>query len=355
MSCRPRISSSGPTSPSGTSSCRGSPANTRRPSSTPSGSDGPRGGCWASWPATRSSTWVLDGDALDDETVLARPSPPALGATFDDLVAARLGRSAPTSFRPPGWSGILDRLGGWQLAPPVLVEQLATLGGRPRRSCWCPVARAGTSTPSSTSWARWPRWSLHPDDATRPRRSSTAAGVVVRSEPASSRASPRSTPAVRVGTVSVPHGHQRANVNRSPATTTSMRRPGWRTTQGSPSACCRPPPIVADRRRPGTSSRRWSSRLSATAWMTGDRPSRRVLSGARCTVTGTPPSNVGVTHSGGSCANGRGRGVERSRALHRPRPRRAWRVRRDDGPAPGAARDRHRARQETGRCRLPVT
>ena len=132
-SCPRRTSSSGPTSRCGTSSCRACAPSTRPPVVEPVGD-------------RRSAWWVLaeigrrlghdlaDPDATDDE-MLARtmaPAPLQLRRGRRD----RLRRGDRSSCRRRGWSSYLDRSGGWRLAPPLLVDQLAALepprAARPR-------------------------------------------------------------------------------------------------------------------------------------------------------------------------------------------------------------------------------
>ena len=133
--------------------------------------------------------------------------------------------SASTSWSPAGttdgtrsgddaWvDAHVRRLGGWRLAPQLLVEQLAALGGsRSTPSCWSPDASAATSTPSSATSATDPRSSCTP---TMPGGSGIEDGaeVRVRSAHGEVRGPVRVDEAVGRGNVSVPHGWGDTNVN----------------------------------------------------------------------------------------------------------------------------------------------
>ena len=181
--------------------------------------------------------------------------------TFDELVTN--GWVETPYDLPAQWvENHLDRLGGWRLAPPVLVDQLAALEASGREQRRSPMEPApGSEAPSSVEGreagipraaSRSPRAGseaaesgnleapaslvlvprrqvrhlnsqldflgevveviVHPDDA-------TAAGVadgqpvVVRSAQGELAGIAKVDPSVRAGTVSVPHGHQGANVN----------------------------------------------------------------------------------------------------------------------------------------------
>ncbi|HEV2309900.1 MAG TPA: molybdopterin-dependent oxidoreductase, partial [Acidimicrobiia bacterium] len=153
---------------------------------------------------------LVAGDALDDETVLGRL---AAGArcSYDELVAARW-VEAPHEL-PARWvDRHLERLGGWQLAPPVLVEQLARLESPPRLAL-VPRRQSRHLNSQLDFLGETTEVIVHPDDA-------ADAGVVdgcpvvVRSASGELEGIAKVDAAVRVGTVSVPHGHQGANVNR---------------------------------------------------------------------------------------------------------------------------------------------
>ncbi len=115
---------------------------------------------------------------------------------------------------PARWvDDLLARAGGWNLAPPLLVEQLAALGMRPPSLVLVPRRQVRRLNSQLGYLAEPSAVIVHPDDA-------TAAGVrdgdpvVVRSERGEICGVAVVEPSVRAGTVSVPHGHERANVNR---------------------------------------------------------------------------------------------------------------------------------------------
>jgi anaerobic selenocysteine-containing dehydrogenase len=172
----------------------------------------------------RSTWWVLaelgrrlghelvdDADGhLDDDTMLRRMT---VGArcTFDDLTSERWVER--THELPARWvDEHINRLGGWRLAPPLLVDQLGRLAA-PGGLVLVP-RRQGRHLNSQLDFlGERAEVIVHPDDA-------SAAGVidglpvVVRSPHGELTGTARVDPAVRIGTVSVPHGHQTANVNR---------------------------------------------------------------------------------------------------------------------------------------------
>jgi anaerobic selenocysteine-containing dehydrogenase len=105
----------------------------------------------------------------------------------------------------------LDRLGGWRLAPRLLVEQLAALE-QPAALVLVPRRQPRHLNSQLTYLGDAAEVVLHPDDA------SVAAvtdgqEVVVRTDRGEIRAVARVDPAVRVGAVSVPHGYEGVNVN----------------------------------------------------------------------------------------------------------------------------------------------
>jgi anaerobic selenocysteine-containing dehydrogenase len=103
----------------------------------------------------RSTWWVLaelgrrlgheladtSGDRATDDARLAKITAHAR-CSFDELVAA--GWVEENHPLPARWvEEHLDRLGGWRLAPQLLVDQLRELR-EPRRSCSCPVDSRAT-------------------------------------------------------------------------------------------------------------------------------------------------------------------------------------------------------------------
>jgi anaerobic selenocysteine-containing dehydrogenase len=165
---------------------------------------------WDLAPADR-----LDDDAGDD-AALARVAGRGR-APYADLVAG--GWAEADHALPAPWvDAHVERLGGWRLAPAVLVDQLAALSAS---------VGSGSSPPLVLVPRRQVRHLnsqfdhlgesadvvVHPADA-------ASAGVVdgapveVRSSRGSLVGTARVDPSVRRGAVSVPHGHQAANVNR---------------------------------------------------------------------------------------------------------------------------------------------
>ncbi len=106
----------------------------------------------------------------------------------------------------------LDRLGAWRLAPPVLVEQLAGLSV-PAPLVLVPRRQSRHPNSQLDFLSGVAEVIVHPDDA-------AAAGVtdgqavVVRSAQGELVGMAKMDPSMRAGAVSVPHGHQSANVNR---------------------------------------------------------------------------------------------------------------------------------------------
>ena len=168
----------------------------------------------------RSMWWVLAeigrrlghdvaDTALTDEQLLAAQN--AGGRTdFDDLVAT--GWAQADRELPAAWvQRHIERLGGWRLAPQVLVDQLHGV----RHTCGpvlVPRRQMRRLNAQLAYLGEEPDVLLHPDDA-------AAAGVadnqklVVRTEFGELTGIARLDPSVRTGVVSVPHGHAVVNVN----------------------------------------------------------------------------------------------------------------------------------------------
>jgi anaerobic selenocysteine-containing dehydrogenase len=171
----------------------------------------------------RSTWWVLaelarrlghelfdtsEDDSSDDDVLATL----AAGArcTYDELVAS--GWVERSYDLPASWvEHHVDRLGGWRLAPDRLVEQLATLE-TPAPLVLVPRRQVRHLNSQLDFLGEVADVIVHPDDA-------SAAGVIdgqeviVRSAQGELVGTARVDPSVRAGTVSVPHGHQRANVN----------------------------------------------------------------------------------------------------------------------------------------------
>jgi anaerobic selenocysteine-containing dehydrogenase len=172
----------------------------------------------------RSTWWVLaelgrrlgfelpatNGDGATDVERLAAVNAGAR-CTFDDLVAAgwmETGHDLPA----PWVEQHVERLGGWRLAPPLLIQQLAALTP-PAPLVLVPRRQVRHLNSQLDYLGESPEVLLNPHDA-------VAAGVrdgqevVVRSAHGTLRATARVDVSIRAGAVSVPHGHQRANVNQ---------------------------------------------------------------------------------------------------------------------------------------------
>jgi len=171
----------------------------------------------------RSTWWVLaelgrrlghdlaetTGDGATDDAMLARVVAHAR-CSYDDLVAGRWVEMSPEL--PAEWvERHLDRLGGWRLAPPVLVEQLRALD-EPAPLVLIPRRQPRHLNSQLDFLGETVEVVVHPDDA-------AAAGVAdghaitVRSARGEIVGTARVDPSVRRGVVSIPHGHERANVN----------------------------------------------------------------------------------------------------------------------------------------------
>ena len=168
----------------------------------------------------RSMWWVLaeigrrlghelaDTDATD-EAMLAQVSSGGR-APYDELVAngwAEADRELPA----PWVDRHIERLGGWRLAPQVLVDQLNALR-EPAPLVLVPRRQMRRLNAQLEFLGEVAEIVVHPDDA-------AAAGVsddqrlIVRSEHGELTGVARVDASVRRGAVSVPHGHASANVN----------------------------------------------------------------------------------------------------------------------------------------------
>ena len=172
----------------------------------------------------RSTWWVLaelgrrlghelvgtSGEEATDDARLAMLSDGAR-STFDELVAA--GWVERDHELPARWvDEHVDRLGGWRLAPQRLLDQLATLNDESAPLVLVPRRQMRHLNSQLDFLDEVCEIIVHPDDA-------AAAGVVdgqrviVRSAQGELVGLAKVDPSTRVGAVSVPHGHQRANVN----------------------------------------------------------------------------------------------------------------------------------------------
>jgi anaerobic selenocysteine-containing dehydrogenase len=129
-----------------------------------------------------------------------------------DEVAATGWAEAPREL-PAQWvEDHIARMGGWRLAPPLLVQQLAAL--EPPASLVMVPRRQRKKLNGQLDFLGEPaEIIIHPDDA-------AAAGVVARQPVTVRSANGELTgvatvdDSIRRGAVSIPHGHHTANVNR---------------------------------------------------------------------------------------------------------------------------------------------
>lgn len=168
----------------------------------------------------RSTWWVLAelGRRLGHELADTRGSDDAMLArvmaharcTFEE-VAATSWVERSQEIPAPWVERHLDRLGGWRLAPRFLVEQLAALAP-PAPLVFIPRRQPHRLNSQLGYLGQAPEILIHPDNA-------GAAGVVdglpvrVRSDRGEMIGVAKIEPSIRRGVVSVPHGHERANVN----------------------------------------------------------------------------------------------------------------------------------------------
>jgi anaerobic selenocysteine-containing dehydrogenase len=174
----------------------------------------------------RSSWWVLaelgrrlghdlgdslpsDDQAISDDALLAAQASQAR-CTFDSLVEHRYVDTAHVLSAP--WvEDYLGELGGWRLAPPQLVAQLAALEST-SHLCLVPRRQRRHVNSQLLFLGDSAEILLHPDDA-------ASAGVtdgdpvIVRSASGELVGTARVDEGMRRGAVSVPHGHADANVN----------------------------------------------------------------------------------------------------------------------------------------------
>ncbi|WP_436789772.1 molybdopterin-containing oxidoreductase family protein [Yinghuangia sp. YIM S10712] len=171
----------------------------------------------------RSTWWVISemgrrmgydidpaGPDVGDDERLAQIS--SYGRRPYDEVLANGWAEVEREFPAPWVDRHIERVGGWRLAPRILVDQLASLADTaplvmvPRRQKRQLNSQFGFL-------GEPPLILIHPDDA-------EAAGVldaqpvVVRSATGQLTGVAKADPVIRRGAVSVPHGHQGANVNR---------------------------------------------------------------------------------------------------------------------------------------------
>ena len=168
----------------------------------------------------RAAWWVLaeigrrlghdlaDAGATDDE-MLARTMA-AARCGYDDVAATGY-VEMPFEFPAPWVEHYLDASGGWRLAPRLLVDQLAALRP-PAPLVLVPRRQARKLNGALDFLGEIPEVLVHPDDA-RDAGVVDGQSVVVRSRRGELTGTAKVDPAIRRGAVSVPHGHQSANVN----------------------------------------------------------------------------------------------------------------------------------------------
>ena len=168
----------------------------------------------------RSMWWVLAeigrrlghqlaDTSLSDDAMLASLAGGGR-CTFEELAEAGY-VEAPRELPAPWVERHVERLGGWRLAPPLLVDQLAGLW-EPAQLVLVPRRQRRRLNSQLEYLGESAEVFVHPDDA-------AAAGVVdgrsviVRSEHGELTGIAKVDPSIRRGAVSVPHGHADANVN----------------------------------------------------------------------------------------------------------------------------------------------
>ena len=151
-----------------------------------------------------------DPDSSTDDDVLAVLLAGAR-CRFDEVVAkgwAEVPRELPAAWVDQH----IERMGGWRLAPPLLLDQLAALGP-PSPLVMVPRRQRKKLNGQLDFLGEAPDILIHPDDG-------AAAGVVsgqkvtVRSANGELIGIAKVDDSIRRGAVSIPHGHHEANVNR---------------------------------------------------------------------------------------------------------------------------------------------
>jgi anaerobic selenocysteine-containing dehydrogenase len=168
----------------------------------------------------RSMWWVLAeigrrlghelaDTSVTDEAMLAQVSAGGR-CSYDELVAN--GWAEASRELPAEWvERHVERMGGWRLAPQVVVDQLKALR-TPAELVLVPRRQLSRLNSQLEFLGESPEVVIHPDDA-------AVAGIadnqplIVRSAHGELTGVARIDPSVRRGAVSVPHGHACANVN----------------------------------------------------------------------------------------------------------------------------------------------
>jgi anaerobic selenocysteine-containing dehydrogenase len=168
----------------------------------------------------RSMWWVLAelgrrlghelaDTSATDEAMLAQVSAGVRGG-YDELTANGWAQ-APREL-PAAWvDRHIERLGGWRLAPRVVVEQLEALR-EPAPLVLVPRRQMRRLNSQLGFLGEAAEIVVHPDDAAAAGLSHAQA-VIVRSAHGELSGVAKVDPSIRRGAVSVPHGHASANVN----------------------------------------------------------------------------------------------------------------------------------------------
>ncbi len=149
-------------------------------------------------------------DSSTDDDVLAVLLAGARSG-FDELVATGWAE-VPRELPAPWVDQHIERMGGWRLAPPLLVDQLTALEP-PASLVLVPRRQRKKLNGQLDFLGEPPEILIHPDDG-------AAAGVLngrpvtVRSANGEMTGVAKVNDSIRRGAVSIPHGHHAANVNR---------------------------------------------------------------------------------------------------------------------------------------------
>jgi anaerobic selenocysteine-containing dehydrogenase len=132
-------------------------------------------------------------------------------AKFEDVVAA--GWAEVPRELPAAWvEDHIGRMGGWRLAPPLLVDQLAALAAPPQL-VMVPRRQRKKLNGQLDFLGEGPEILINPDDGAAA-GVETGRRVTVRSANGELTGIARVDDTIRRGAVSIPHGHHAANVNR---------------------------------------------------------------------------------------------------------------------------------------------
>ncbi|RDH74019.1 molybdopterin oxidoreductase [Mycolicibacterium moriokaense] len=168
----------------------------------------------------RSMWWVLaeigrrlghelaDTGATDDAMLATVGS--GMRGGYEALTATGWAQS-PIEVPAPWVDAHIDRVGGWRLAPRLLLEQLDAVA-EPAPLVLVPRRQLSRLNSQLEFLAEAPEVLIHPDDAAAAGLAD-GAPVAVRTEHGELAGIAKIDPTVKRGAVSVPHGHRGANVN----------------------------------------------------------------------------------------------------------------------------------------------